>query len=258
MLSQHLPLLLPLLLPGPAAALTPGCIDVSRYGAVFWEETQQSCCLSKIVKPKCIVNKTQVCVDLEETFCDVEVSTECTMTPCSVEVTMPVQEEEDFTPNKCKLVNATRNQTETRYTAVNKIRQECDSIWRLDANGEDVWAGNENCVDVPYVDYEKETIQVLARVMESECMPQPPITFLTCRNMTVTQEQLCSSCQPRAVPKCQVRRRTECRTVESQECEPQVNTECNFRGYEPHQKFVHKERCLGGKGREEDDEEAEV
>lgn len=256
-------LLVSMLLLGPMTALKtePGrrCSDISSWSPVVWQEGSSPCCKLRSIEPVCETVPKEVCVEFEETTCEIEVVEECTLTACDVEVTMPGQEEKEYEPNACKEEMVEKTQTKKRPVEVEKVRQECDTIWVTDEQGEMVWGGDENCIDVKHIEFEFEDYEITVRVRESMCYKLPPIKYLTCTNMTITQPHLCSSCEPKAVAKCEVKARTACQEVVNKSCKPQTNTECSMRSWEPDQTLTHKQRCTGNNSADKgDDGEAVV
>ena len=223
------------------------CTDVSTYGLVVWEQSTATCCITKIVEPLCTTNTTNICVNIEETVCQIQTWSECTMKLCPVQVVKPVQIPESFQPFTCQdsVVNITH--IKEIYVPMEKTEVLCDSIWITNDDGESVWGGYENCQNVTNMDWERKEINVTVVTRASECTPLPPIEYLTCRNETETSEQMCSSCVARAAPRCQLATRRECADVEIKECKPQTVEDCAWRDTVPAQEYKHKKRCLSGR-----------
>jgi hypothetical protein len=212
---------------------------------VWREDTNLPCCLTKIVEPECTEITSEVCVDHVETICALATTMECTQTSCPVEVTMPVQETNEFVPWDCQDIWVTATYTATRAIEVEETRKICDDKWCTGDDGEMFKCGEVDCKESTYTvpksqEYEKEE-----SVKASNCTQLPPIKYLTCQNMTTTQEQLCTTCEPRVISECKSQTRPECIESTSKTCKPQTQTECNFKALEPYQEFQPKRRCLG-------------
>ena len=245
-LLWSLSLLLPVIQADPPTAyLDAPCTNVSTYSPVVWEESSKQCCFTNIVAPLCTLDKTTLCVDLEETVCQMQTWTECTMKPCPVQVVQPVQTTKLYEPFSCSYVITNVTQVRKIVVPVDKTDRLCDSTWILNDYGQMVWDRYENCQDVTRVAYEWREVNVTTATKESRCTAAPPIKYQMCQNQTWTSAQMCTTCVARAAPRCQVVTRRQCAQVETKECEPRTEEECGWRSLVPEQRFKHKKRCLG-------------
>merc|ERR1712242_344083 len=109
------------------------CVDISHYGEVEYNTTT-----------------TQMCGYKKNTYCQPR---ECQETPSTQTVSDDSLELENFIPQEChpgavKILSETKKLPECH----NVTKQQCDSKWEVDATGQKVWAGNENCRDVTWED----------------------------------------------------------------------------------------------------------
>jgi len=223
----------------------PKCTNTSTWGPVTWKDSEESCCLTRIIEPDCIFNMTEVCVDLNETICEIETWQECTMTPCPVTVTIPEHVPEYYPPWYCKDIWANVTHHKKRPIPVNKTIEECDEIWITNEDGEMVFGGKENCYNKTWLDYDYEWYDVHVMTKESNCTKGEPIEYLTCRNTTKESEQMCTNCVAKALPKCELKTRPKCKLVRTKTCKPQIKTDCDWHYKIPMQDFKHKKRCVG-------------
>jgi len=226
----------------------PSCTNTSTWGPVIWEDSKESCCITRIVEPDCTYSNERVCANLTETKCQIETWQECTMKDCPVQVTTPNHVTLPFTPWHCNDVWVNVTHHKKRPVEFINHKEECDEIWLMDDNGEKYSGGFENCHNVTWTDYRFEWYEVPVLTKQSECVKYPPIEYDTCKNTTTTSVQKCTDCVARALPKCETSVREDCRNVRVKTCKPQTVTDCDWKWKVPIQEFTHKKRCFGHNG----------
>ena len=128
---------------------------------------------------------------------------------------------------------------------VNVTKQQCDTKWVINEQGEKVWAGNENCHDVTWQDCTLQLREVEIEVPTYDCSPADnPILFQTVEHFHAEVTLLDRSCVPVAKPVCTVTTERKCGEVEWEDCEEIVMPDCQDVLFEvPYQEFNHLIRC---------------
>ena len=128
------------------------CVDISRYGELQYNVSTKNVCTYKIDRI-CSKKSNQVCVSVPKEDCTVvgfvdcnnraEVSTQrCDMTG-----------EEHFVTQDCKQDGVeVLEEVKKMPVCTTVTKQQCDSKWVINNQGEKVWDRNENCKDVSWED----------------------------------------------------------------------------------------------------------
>ena len=221
------------------------CVDISYYDNVEYNTTITKMCGYK-KNTDCVPRKTQVCRDIPVTECRIVGFTECEETPYTQTVSDDALELETFVAKDCqpgpvKVLNETKKMPEC--TTVTK--QQCDSKWEINANGEKVWAGNENCKDVTWEDCKLVDKQVEEEVEVYSCDDDTTQTYL---EPVVKEEEVTArweECHEKGGAVCSVTNSSECTTVEWTDCEEKVEEECHDVTMKvPSQEYDHLLRCI--------------
>jgi len=222
----------------------PSCTNTSTYDPVRWEESEESCCITRIVEPECTLTSQKVCTNLAETKCEAETWQECTMTDCPVQVTLPEHIPNSFTPWQCNDVWVNVTHHKRRPVEFLNHKEVCDEIWLMNDDGEKYSGGKENCKNQTWTDFKYEYYEKLVEEKQSECVELPPITYYSCANTARTSVQKCTVCEARILPKCETSIREYCTDVQVKTCKPQSVTDCDWKWQIPSQKFNLKKRCF--------------
>merc|ERR1712060_261653 len=141
------------------------CVDISRYGPVQYNET-----------------RADVCVTVPITECTVVGYTDCLNTPTTSIVKDDSLETHQFVKQDCVVSDEKETITEMKKMPVcrNVTKQQCDTKWVVNDQGEKVWAGNENCQEVTWEDCTLEDRVITQEVDVWECNPSPvPVFYQT-------------------------------------------------------------------------------
>jgi len=220
------------------------CVDISHYGEVEYNTTTTQMCGYK-KNTYCQPRESQVCRDIPVTECRVVGFTECQETPSTQTVSDDSLELENFIPQECypgavKILSETKKLPECH----NVTKQQCDSKWEVDAYGQKVWAGNENCRDVTWEDCKLVDKVVTQEIESYDCQPSSPISYHKVIHNKEEVTTIKRSCKARAESACEVRTETQCETVQWEECQDSVQPHCfDFQTRIPHQEYNHLLRC---------------
>ena len=124
-------------------------------------------------------------------------------------------------------------------------KQQCDSKWVVNEQGEKVWAGNDNCKEVSWEDCTLEDKIVTQEVDVWECNPDSNPTVYQVPIVNNVEVTITSRvCKPKASPVCSYKTEQRCETVEWEDCYDSVIPHCyKFNVGVPYQEFDHRLRC---------------
>jgi len=159
-------------------------------------------------------------------------------------------ETHQFVKQDCVVSDQKETITEMKKMPVcrNVTKQQCDTKWVVNEQGEKVWAGNENCEEVTWEDCTLEDKVITQEVDVWECNPSPEPTFYhTLVESSVDVITYDMVCQPRAHPVCTHSSEVQCKTVEWEDCTDVIIPSC-FNTYfkVPYQEYDHRLRCSVG------------
>ena len=222
------------------------CVDISRYLPLQYEESTPEICSYK-VDTQCTKRSKEVCVSVPITECKINGYTDCKNVPTTKQVRDDKLQDEYFSEQLCSISREKKVITEVKQMPVCKTvsKQQCDSKWVVNEQGEKVWAGNENCKEVTWEDCTLEDKIVTQEVDVWDCTPAPtPIVYqsavLANVDVTLTRRQ----CTAKATPVCSQTTEQRCKTVEWEDCYDSIIPHCNkFNVRVPYQEYDHRLRC---------------
>merc|ERR1712029_683425 len=159
------------------------CVDVSTYLPVEWKEVEAEQCDTAFVK-QCEDREEEVCADVTETRCQVVPFTECKMGMQPQEYTTSVLEPKLFVEKTCnqgrKMIPHVKMLPECR----NVTKQNCVTLWETDAEGKQVWAGNEACEPVTWQECKlvPKTVKFIVPQTRPDCKS---VSYQECREVPV-------------------------------------------------------------------------
>merc|ERR1712176_1409544 len=158
-----------LLATGCHAAL-PGenCVDISRYQELEFNHSEADLCTFSVVK-ECQPKLEKVCTTVEETVCRVEAAVEETMVSTEHVVPNDSLADLEFVQKVCKPKPVELVEKKMMPQCETVTKEQCDSKWVINAEGEKVWAGNENCKNVTWQDCKLQEVEVSEEVISWEC-----------------------------------------------------------------------------------------
>jgi len=232
---------------------TASCTNTSIYGPVVWQDSQDSCCFTKIIEPKCSETAEPVSFQFPpepQEICKMLKYRNCTEWECPQSVTIPEHRTDTYTPWGCTDTWVNVTQRKRRVIPHNTVTEVCDELWVVNEDGEMVSGGRENCRDVTWHGQKFEFYDKVVQKKASNCTEQPEIEYNTCRNTTEVSQQYCTKCVDSYLPKCSTKhwditvptvRRSA--TAITKVCQPQTETVCNWNWKVPTQKFTERHRC---------------
>ena len=234
---------------GPDILKTPAhghdkCVDVSKYRLTYETITDKIC--SFHVVRECTPRSEQICVTIPKTECTLAAGYTCDSSETKETVRVDTTEKKTFTSKKCSK-NGVEILTEIKKTphCETVTKQQCDSKWDINENGEKVWAGNDNCKDVTWEDCKLVDHFVEEEVEVYSCDDDTTQTYLS---PVVKEEEVTArseECHEKGGAVCSVTSSTECTTVEWTDCEEKVEEECQEVTMKvPHQEYDHLLRCI--------------
>merc|ERR1711890_152252 len=133
----------------------------------------------------------------------------------------------------------------TRPVCRNETKQNCVTIWNTNPDGEKVWAGENECTPVTWLNCQDEEYDASFESMESVCVDDEIIPYTstapantiqsTCLTKTFTLQRTCVAQPARRV----------CVKHRYQSCGPNMDAYCIPTNLvEPRQESVHQEKCL--------------
>ena len=224
------------------------CIDISRYLPVQYNVSTPELCSYKL-ETTCNKQSKEVCVPVDIPDCKIVGYPECEDKSTTKQVRDDSLRDESFTQQLCA-INGKKVISEVKKMPVCKTvsKQQCDSKWVVNEQGEKVWAGNDNCKEVSWEDCTLEDKIVTQEVDVWECNPDsnPTVYQVPIVNnveVTITTRV----CKPKASPVCSYKTEQRCETVEWEDCYDSVIPHCNkFNVRVPYQEFDHRLRCAVG------------
>ena len=220
------------------------CVDVSRYGDVEYNTTTENVCSYKVER-SCQPRSERVCVNIPATECTMEAGVNCNTDKFGQTVRCDTTEKIPFTPKSCfengfQILQEIKKKPECK----NVTKAVCDSKWEIDATGEKVWAGNQNCREKTWEDCRLVDKVVQEEVPVLTCQDEAAESYLA---LVIQEEEVTTiqtQCSASGGALCRVLESTECTQVEWTECEERVIADCRpVTTRVPYQEYEHLLRC---------------
>ena len=221
------------------------CIDISRYLPLQYNESSLEFCSYKVEKT-CTKQSEEVCVTVPGSDCEIIEYTECENIPRDHQVRDDSIQNKQFFQQRCISTEKKLMSEMKKIPVCKKVsKQQCDSNWEVNEQGEKVWVSNSNCKEVSWEDCSLEEKIVTEEVDVWECTPDTEPTVYQVADMnTVDVTTSDRVCQPRANPVCSQTTKVSCQTVEWEDCYDSVIPHCNrFNVRVPYQEYDHRLRC---------------
>ena len=233
------------------------CVDISRYGEVEYNVTTSSVCTYRKTKV-CNKKTASACVAVPVTECEVTGYAACAKVPFTRTFPDTTTTLKSFLPKKCAQSGyQTLIEYHTKPVCHEVTKQQCDTKWVIDAAGEKVWAGNENCADVTLEDCRLEEVANPVSVPIYKCEDDTPIYYSQPAFSEVEVTGYRSECTASAFPTCTTSTVQRCTEVEYDECVDVIKPVCFGNGAGdgadvdavafriPFQKYHHTLKCIG-------------
>jgi hypothetical protein len=225
---------------------TKFCTDVSEWGPVKWVEKTLLKCDTTFDKDRKARRKT-VCDNVTELKCDIVPYTECELKMISKPIKAYKDTKVPYHVKGCNETTDIIKHIKMVPHCVNETKLNCVTLWKTDDDGNQVWAGNEDCEEVTWKKCELRPEEHEFIVPKLECgdtgeiiewdnceeIKEPRMAIeLTCNVLHTT------NCKPKVTEICQ-----DIDYVEWFE-KPSGDNCYNVTIKTPTQTFEHKKKCL--------------
>ena len=226
------------------APVPDNCVDVSRYGPVYYNSTKEEVCTSSI-QTTCVPRSEKVCVNVPNTDCIFNSGADCTNVPSTHTVRCDRTEERSFTPKKC-VPNGYKTISEVKKVphCKNVTKDVCDSKWIIDASGNKVFADNVNCRQKTWQKCKLVDKVHTEKVPVKKCVDDEDVWYLTPVFDTMELTSYKRLCSAVGGASCKVTHIEECTEVIWSDCTDRVERSCEPVSTNiPSQEFSHLKRC---------------
>ena len=222
------------------------CVDISKYSDILFNLTVVDLCTYRTSRV-CTKKTASACVSIPTQECKVVGYADCQSDEHSLTVHDDGVETSYFTAQDC-FEDGFQVLNEHHKTPVcqNITREHCDSKWVLNADGEKVWAGNDNCETKTWEECTLEDVYDEVSVPKYTCVEQTPFSY----NVPVLKELAIAyydtRCAAAAYAECTTTSKQECVQIEYEECTDIVEPFCfgNMEFNVPYQTYDHRLKCI--------------
>jgi len=232
-----------------------GCVDISRYSDILYNVTEASIC-SYVSRRTCVKHKRSACVSAPVKTCRAVAYPDCSNEAFTVRMHNDKVVGKQFVGKQCKEQGFhTLIENHKKAVCEQVTKEQCDSKWVINAAGEKVWAGNENCRDVTFEDCKLKDVPTPIQVPKYVCTDLPVETYSVPVFAEVDVTGYRGKCQVGAYADCTETSETVCADLEFEECSDTIEPNC-FPGCEadgtcgtmkfriPYQTYDHRLKCL--------------
>ena len=226
------------------------CVDISKYSDILYKETTAAVCSYK-TRRVCQQRSNTACVGIPITTCEAKAYADCHSEPFVIKMQDDSTESLEFVGKEC-LVSGQQTLVEYQQVPVckNVTKEHCESKWVINAAGEKVWAGNENCKEVTWEDCQLENVPQPVNVDTYTCRDMAPIYYTQPTIVEVDVTGYKTTCKAAAYADCSVSYVQECAPLEYEECTDIIEPVCfgeegagiTFRV--PYQTYDHRLKCI--------------
>ena len=224
-----------------------GCVDISRFGPLDFDENLVEMCTYKTVN-KCVQREKKTCIEVPIHNCQIKSHVNCEHSPVTETIANDIIEIGEFAQQICK-PGPTEELSEIKNVPVCEIvtKQQCDSKWDVDEQGVKVWLGDYNCRNVSWEDCSLVEKVVTEEVATWQCAPNDtqPLLYLFPLQQQEEVTVISTKCEPVSEAVCEVKMEARCDTVQWEECQQFILPSCSQMPFKiPHQKYEHLLRCI--------------
>jgi len=220
------------------------CKPLEDYGPREDEMEERRVCKTEMQK-NCEEITESGCLEVTELRCEVKLTTNCAMNWENKETVQSVMKVDERQLKNCTKDMVREFHNKTIYECKNVTKTHCTTLWTVDANGEKVWAGNEDdCRDVTWEECFPIIKQVPIQVAEMNCYDYP-VSYFDYENITSQVMADTMDCKVEKVPVCNPITSTKCDDVTYTKCKELPETICETVEIPvPSQSKLHKQWCL--------------
>ena len=151
----------------------------------------------------------------------------------------------EFTAKKCKTVKDIVKHQKMFPECRNVTKQNCETLWETDAEGNQVWAGKENCQPVTWQECKLVPRYVDFAVPKVECEDEEAIWYHEPKPVDKVKKTNVMTCEVKSSISCKEKTREACKWLKYQECVEVPMTDCKpAHVHRPDQERVHRKKCL--------------
>ena len=186
-----------------------------------------------------------MCVPVPKEDCKIVKFLECDKKPLLSNQRCDKTERDYFVTHDCKQDGVEVLEEAKKMPVCTTVtKQQCDSKWVINNQGEKVWDGNENCKDVSSEDCTLEDRVITEEVPTYTCCTGETLPFSSNKIMEEEVTSYERTCQPKGIPVCTKKNERECITIEWEECKDEIVETCKTLTLNnPYQTFHHILRC---------------
>ena len=170
------------------------CTDTSYYDEVQYIE-DAVCCQTRLEEPDCTVTRETACVNVTESVCMAEVTSQCQTVDCPVTLVTVDNVEKIYTTKKCETVAKQISHTKTRQVPRTVTKKLCNTLWKINAEGEKEWAGEDQCQEVKWEVFETEEYEAVLDTTEVICVDDDQLPYSSCQETGFTVVLQCYTCK---------------------------------------------------------------
>ena len=151
----------------------------------------------------------------------------------------------EFTAKKCKTVKDIVKHQKMFPECRNVTKQNCETLWETDAEGNQVWAGKENCQPVTWQECKLVPKYVDFIIPKVECEDLEQLWYHEPQPVDKVKTTNVLTCVVKSTTDCHEKKGHSCKNINWQECKEVPMTDCKpSHVHKPAQEQVHKKKCL--------------
>merc|ERR1712114_123791 len=186
------------------------------------------------------------CSDVSEMKCQAVAWVECKPDPNAAAPGGCHEKYKDFELKKCKTVTENIPHKKKVPECRTVTKQNCDTEWDVDDNGNKVWTGRESCSPVSWEECDLVEKEVDFAAEKTECFTAGNVKYLDFEDCRSNSDAMVNKCEVKKGVSCKPVKSNKCATVRYQDCSVKPDEECAASRpvYVPEQEKVHQKKCL--------------
>ena len=125
------------------------------------------------------------------------VTPQCDNVECNVALTNVDHVEKIYVTKKCEAKAKQIHHTKTRQVPKTQSKKLCNTLWKINKDGEKVWAGEDQCQEVTWQVFEPEEYEAVLNTTEVVCTDDKKIPYASCVETETEVKQQCFQCKVR-------------------------------------------------------------
>ena len=222
------------------------CVDISKYSEILYNVSIVDLCTYRTSRV-CTQKTSSACVAIPSQECSVIGYAKCISDSFAQVVHDDSVQQSSFVAKTCvESGTETLNEHHKTPECKNVTREHCDSKWVLNAEGEKVWAGNENCQLLTWEECELVDVMNPIQVPVYSCIDDATTYYNVPVLNEVEVNGFITTCAAAAYAECTTSSKQECVEIEYEECTDIVEPFC-FGDMEfnlPYQTYDHRLKCI--------------